>query len=116
MSDQNFIDQNSQLITAKLLEVQERTIAELFALKGSKSAEDFLVFIETLDVEQIVISKSKNAINIFEETHGGMLQSVQGFATLSEKTLNIFSALIASKPFTVSIVGYFILTPTFSFN
>ena len=88
MSDQLFIEQNSQLITDILLEVQERTIAELFALKGSKSAEDFLVFIETLDVEQIVISKSKNAINIFEETHGGMLQSVQGFATLSEKTLN----------------------------
>ena len=88
MSDQLFIEQHSQLITDILLEVQERTIAELFALKGSKSAEDFLVFIETLDVEQIVISKSKNAINIFEETHGGMLQSVQGFATLSEKTLN----------------------------
>ena len=87
MSDQLFIEQNSQLITDILLEVQERTIAELFALKGSKSAEDLLVFIETLDVEQIVISKSKNAINIFGESHGGMLQSIQGFADLAEDTL-----------------------------
>ena len=87
MSDQLFIEQNSQLITDILAEVQERTVAELYALKGSKTAEEFLVFIEGLDVGQIVISKSQNAINLFEETHGGMLQSIQGFAVLSEDTL-----------------------------
>ena len=87
MSDQLFIEQNSQLITDILAEVQERTVAELYALKGSKTAEEFLVFIDGLDVGQIVVSKSKNAINLFEQTHGGMLQSIQGFAALSEDTL-----------------------------
>ena len=87
MSDELFIEQNSQVITDILAEVQERTVAELYALKGSKTAEEFLVFIDGLDVGQIVVSKSKNAINLFEQTHGGMLQSIQGFAALSEDTL-----------------------------
>ena len=87
MSDQLFIEQNSQTITDILLEVQEKTIAELYLLKGNQTAEEFVMFIDRLNIEQIVLSKSENAINIYEQVHGGMLQSIQGFATLAEETL-----------------------------
>jgi len=87
MSDQLFIEENSILITEILLQVQEEVIDSLYKLKGNKSAEEFTIFIQDLDVSQIVRAKSANAINIFEDSHGGMLQSIQGFAVLSEQTL-----------------------------
>ena len=87
VSDQLFIEQNSELITDILLEVQERTISELYALKGNLNAEEFIRLIESLDIKELILLKSKNAINIFGESHGGMLQSIQGFADLAEDTL-----------------------------
>ena len=87
MSDQLFIESNSETITDIILEVQERTIAELYALRGSKSAEEFIRFIETLNVEGVIMAKAENAIAIFENSHAGMLQSIQGFSDLSEETL-----------------------------
>ena len=87
MSDQLFIEQNSELVTEILLQVQEETIEQLYKLKGQKTAEEFLVFIEDLNVKEIIRAKSANAINLFEQTHEGMLQSIQGFAVLAEDTL-----------------------------
>jgi hypothetical protein len=87
MSDQLFIEINSETITEIILEVQEKTIAELYALKGNKSAEEFIKFIEGLNVEGVIMAKAENAISIFETSHSGMLQSIQGFAALSEETL-----------------------------
>jgi|TARA_R100001594_G_C3995910_1_gene253494 hypothetical protein len=87
MSDQLFIESNSETIADIILEVQERTISELYALKGNKSAEEFIRFIERLNVEEVIFAKADNAIAIFEATHSGMLQSIQGFSTLSEETL-----------------------------
>ncbi len=87
MSDQLFIEQNSELITDILLRVQEETIESLYQLKGSKKASEFAVFIENLDVKQIVRAKARNAISIFDNTHTDMLQTIQGFAALSEQTL-----------------------------
>ena len=89
MSDQLFIESNADLIADIILEVQERTISELYALKGSKSAEEFIRFIERLNVEEVILAKAENAINIFEKSHAGMLQSIQGFSDLSEETLEI---------------------------
>ena len=89
MSDQLFIEQNSELITDILLEVQERTVAELYALKGNMTAEEFIRFIENLDIKEIVLAKSRNAISVYDASHGVMLQSVQGFAALSEQTLQV---------------------------
>ena len=65
MSDQNFIESNSNAITQILLEVQERTIAEVYALQGNQSAEQFIRLIENLDIKAIVQAKSANAINLF---------------------------------------------------
>ena len=87
MSDQNFIERNSTKITDILLEVQERTIAELYALKGSKSAEEFIRLIEGLDVKAIVNAKAVNAIGTFQISHTGMLESIEGFATIPEATI-----------------------------
>ena len=87
LSDHLFIESNAEAIAEILLEVQERTIAELYALKGSKSAEEFIKFIEELDVKGIILAKAENAIAIFEASHSGMLQSIQGFADLAEETL-----------------------------
>ena len=87
MSDQLFIEQNSELVTDILLQVQEETIEQLYKLKGQKSAEEFLLFIEDLNVMEIVRAKSANAINIYDASHGVMLQTIQGFAALSEETL-----------------------------
>ncbi len=87
MSDQLFIEQNSELVTEILLQVQEETIEQLYKLKGQKTAEQFLVFIEDLNVMEIVRAKSANAINIYDASHGVMLQTIQGFAALSEETL-----------------------------
>ena len=39
MSEQLFIESNSDLSTDILLEVQEKTITEVYALRGNKSAE-----------------------------------------------------------------------------
>tara|TARA_R110002020_G_scaffold345209_3_gene559248 strand:- start:141 stop:893 length:753 start_codon:yes stop_codon:yes gene_type:complete len=87
MSDQLFIEQNSELVTDILLQVQEETIENLYRLKGQKTAEEFAVFIEELDVMQIVKAKSSNAINIYDDAHSTMLQTIQGFSALSEQTL-----------------------------
>ena len=87
MSDQSFIESNSNTITQILLEVQERTIAELYALKGSLSAEQFIILIENLDVKAIVTAKSANAISLFESSHIGMLESIEGFAVIAESTI-----------------------------
>ena len=87
MSEQLFIEQNSQLVTDILLQVQEETIEQLYKLKGQKSAEEFLVFIEDLNVKEIIRAKSANAISIYEASHGVMLQTIQGFAAVAETTL-----------------------------
>ena len=87
MSDQLFIEQNSELVTEILLQVQEETIEQLYKLKGQKSAEEFLVFIEDLNVKEIIRAKSANAISIYEASHGVMLQTIQGFAAVAETTL-----------------------------
>ncbi len=89
VSDQLFIEQNADLIADIILEVQERTISELYALRGNKSAEEFIRFIEGLNVEQVIFAKAENAISIFENSHAGMLQTIQGFSDLSEETLQI---------------------------
>ena len=87
MSDQAFIESNSNAITQILLEVQERTIAEVYALQGNQSAEQFIRLIENLDIKAIVQAKSANAINLFTASHTGMLESIEGFAALSQDTL-----------------------------
>lgn len=87
MSDQLFIESSTETIADIILEVQERTISELYALKGNKSAEEFIRFIERLNVEEVIFAKADNAIAIFETAHSGMLQSIQGFSALSEETL-----------------------------
>ena len=87
MSDQLFIEQNSELITDILLQVQEETVEQLYKLRGTKTAEEFLVFIQDLDVVQIIRAKSANAINIYDNSHGVMLQTIQGFSAVSEQTL-----------------------------
>ena len=87
MSDQNFIEQNSDKITQILLEVQERAISELYALKGDSSAEDFIRLIEDLDIKGIINTKSANAIKIFQASHTGMLESIEGFADVAEETI-----------------------------
>jgi len=87
MSDQLFIEQNSELVTEILLQVQEETIEQLYKLKGQKTAEEFLVFIEDLNVKEIIRAKSANAISIYEASHGVMLQTIQGFAAVAETTL-----------------------------
>ena len=87
MSDQLFIEQNSELITDILIQVQVDTVDQLMNLKGTKSAEEFLVFIEDLNVKEIIRAKSANAISIYEASHGVMLQTIQGFAAVAETTL-----------------------------
>jgi len=87
MSDQAFIESNSNAITQILMEVQERTIAELYALQGNQSAEEFIKLIENLDIKAIVQAKSTNAVGLFTSSHTGMLESIEGFAALSEDTL-----------------------------
>ena len=87
MSDQNFIESNSNAITQILMEVQERTIAEVYALQGNQSAEEFIRLIENLDIIAIVQAKSANAVGLFTSSHAGMLESIEGFATISETTL-----------------------------
>ncbi len=87
MSDQLFIEQNSELVTSILLQVQEETIEQLYKLKGQKTAEQFLIFVQDLNVKEIIRAKSANAINIYDASHGTMLQTVQGFAAVSEETL-----------------------------
>ena len=87
MSDQLFIEQNSQLITEILLQVQEETLQQLYKLKGKKTAEQFALFLQDLDVSEIIKAKAANAINIYDASHGVMLQTMQGFAILSEETL-----------------------------
>ena len=87
MSDQLFIEQNSELITEILIKVQVDTVEQLMDLKGRKSTEEFLLFIQDLNVKEIIRAKAANAINIYDASHGVMLQTIQGFAALSEQTL-----------------------------
>ena len=87
MSDQNFIEKKSNQITQILLEVQERTISELYALKGDLQAEEFIRLIENLDIKEIVRAKSANAVDLFIASHSGILESIEGFAELTEEVL-----------------------------
>ena len=87
MSDQNFIENNSNAITQILLEVQEKAIAEVYALQGSLSAEEFVILIQNLDVKSIINAKSANAISLFASSHVGMLESIEGFANVAEETI-----------------------------
>jgi len=87
MSDQQFIEKNSAQITKILMQVQEKTIAELFALKGNLEAQEFVRLIEGLDIKQIVNAKSANAIALHVAGHSTMLESIEGFADIAEETL-----------------------------
>ena len=87
MSDQLFIEQNSELVTDILLQVQEETIEQLYKLKGQRKAEQFAIFLQDLNVKEIIRAKASNAINIYDASHGVMLQTIQGFAAISEETL-----------------------------
>ena len=87
MSDQLFIEQNSELVTDILLQVQEETIEQLYKLKGQRKADEFAIFLQDLDVKEIIRAKASNAINIYDASHGVMLQTIQGFAAISEETL-----------------------------
>ena len=87
MSDQIFIEQNSELVTDILLQVQEETIEQLYKLQGQRKANEFAIFLQDLDVKEIIRAKAANAINIYDASHGVMLQTIQGFAAISEETL-----------------------------
>ena len=87
MSYQLFIEQNSELVTEILLQVQEETIEQLYKLKGQRKADEFAIFLQDLDVKEIIRAKASNAINIYDASHGVMLQTIQGFAAISEETL-----------------------------
>ena len=87
MADQKFIEQTSQKITAILLEVQEKAIAEIYALQGNLKAEQFIKLIDNLDVKAIISAKSANAVNTFTNSHVGVLESMVGFASISEETI-----------------------------
>ena len=87
MSDQTIIDGSADEITRILLEVQEKTIAELYALKGNRTTDEFIRLIENLDIQQIVRLKSQNAVNVFNESHFTLLGSIEGFADTTEQTL-----------------------------
>ena len=50
MSDQLFIEQNSELVTEILLQVQEETIEQLYKLKGQRKADEFAIFLQDLNV------------------------------------------------------------------
>jgi len=86
-SDQLFIEQQSETMTDMILEVQERTVTEVYSLKGDRTAEEFLLFISGLSILEIVRAKASNIISMFEQSHGTMLQTIQGFASIPEGTL-----------------------------
>ena len=86
-SDQLFIEQQSETMTDMILEVQERTINEIYSLKGERTPEQFLLFLAGLSILEIVRAKASNIISMFEQSHGTMLQTIQGFATIPEETL-----------------------------
>ena len=52
-----------------------------------RKADQFAIFLQDLDVKQIIRAKASNAINIYDASHGVMLQTIQGFAVISEETL-----------------------------
>ena len=86
-SDQLLIEQQSQKLTDMLLEVQERTINEVYQLRENRTTEEFLLLLSALSIVEIVRAKSSNVIGIFEDTHGQMLQTIQGFSTVKEEAL-----------------------------
>jgi hypothetical protein len=80
MSDQLFIEENSTLITEILLQVQEETVDNLFALKGQQTAEEF-------DNMGAIIKKEVVNGIIAGSPTSTVLEAVRGQGALSRRQL-----------------------------
>ena len=87
--DQLFIEQQSEELSDMILQVQERTVSEVYALKGDRSIEQFLIFISGLSILEIIRAKAVNIINGFRQSQGTLLQKVKGFAVIPEEALEV---------------------------
>ena len=90
MADQKNIDDIAKLIATKVETMQVELVRDLLKLSKDRrfqSIDDFLIAIEQLDIEQLVMMKAKNITNAYISAHTQVLADSKLIGDITENTL-----------------------------
>jgi len=100
MIDQRYIDNIAETIARQTATLQQEMVRDLYKLskdKRFKSIDEFLMAIEQLDLEQIVLLKSQNIMQGYNLAHTQILGDMTLFADITEETLRALTNFSTSS-------------------
>jgi len=100
MVDQNYIDLISERIASQTQVLQAEIVRDMRKLSKSRrfqSIDDFLIAMEQLDMEQLVLIKSRNIMLNYESAHIQILKDMDLFADITEETLRALTNFSTSS-------------------
>lgn len=90
MANQNYIDGVADTIATQVETLQKEMVRDLLKLSKDRrfrSIDEFLLAIDELNIEQIVLIKAQNIINAYNVAHTKILADMTLFAEVTENTL-----------------------------
>ena len=90
MANQNYIDGVADTIATQVETLQKEMVRDLLKLSKDRrfrSIDEFLLAIDELNIEQIVLIKAQNIINGYNVAHTQILADMTLFAEVTENTL-----------------------------
>ena len=87
MPDQNFIDKQAALISAKTGQLKEEVVEALIEITKGLNNLEVIEALDNLNIEQVMAVKSTGIIASFEAGIAEMLQTKQLFSPMTEETL-----------------------------
>jgi len=90
VANQNYIDNVADTIATHVETLQQEMVRDLLKLSKDRrfrSIDEFLLAIDELNIEQIVLIKAQNIINAYNVAHTKILADMTLFAEVTENTL-----------------------------
>ena len=90
MANQNYIDGVADKVATQVEALQKEMVRDLLKLSKDRrfrSIDEFLLAIDELNIEQIVLIKAQNIINGYNVAHTQILADMTLFAEVTENTL-----------------------------
>ena len=100
MIDQKYIDEVAQQIALQTEVLQQEIVRDLLKLSKDirfKTIDEFLFAMEQLDIQQIVLAKSKNILVGYQIAHSQILTDMELFADITEETLGALTNFSTSQ-------------------
>ena len=100
MIDQQYIDDVAEQIALQTAVLQQEIVRDLLKLSKDvrfTTIDEFLFAIEQLDIQQIVLSKSKNIMLGYQSAHTQILTDMNMYADMTEETLRALTNFSTSQ-------------------